>query len=92
MADAEAFGLNAVSDGYHVVLPQTATGFIEQLRERGYHPIGVDMSELHKSGGAVKCCTLELPWTTGAAAERRSRTPIESRACPYRDCRARGSS
>jgi N-dimethylarginine dimethylaminohydrolase len=59
-ADAEAFGLNAVSDGVHVVLPQTATHLIELLRERGYHPIGLDMSELHKSGGAVKCCTLEL--------------------------------
>jgi len=59
-ADAEAFGLNAVSDGRNVVLPQTATGLIEVLRERGYCPIGVDVSELHKSGGAVKCCTLEL--------------------------------
>jgi arginine dihydrolase len=58
--DAEAFGLNAVSDGVNVVLPQIATGLIERLRDRGYHPVGVDMSELHKSGGAVKCCTLEL--------------------------------
>ena len=59
-ADAETFGLNAVSDGHNVVLPQTATGLIDQLRERGYHPIGLDMSELQKSGGTVKCCTLEL--------------------------------
>ena len=58
--DAEAFGLNAVSDGVNVVLPQVATHLIELLRERGYHPVGLDMSELHKSGGAVKCCTLEL--------------------------------
>jgi N-dimethylarginine dimethylaminohydrolase len=66
--DAEAFGLNAVSDGANVVLPQIATGLIEQLRERGYHPIGLDMSELHKSGGAVKCCTLELVPATEVAA------------------------
>jgi N-dimethylarginine dimethylaminohydrolase len=66
--DAEAFGLNAVSDGVHVVLPQIATGLIEQLRERGYSPIGVDMSELHKSGGAVKCCTLELLPAVAVAA------------------------
>jgi N-dimethylarginine dimethylaminohydrolase len=59
-ADAEAFGLNAVSDGRNVVLSQTAIGLIEVLRTRGYEPIGVDMSELQKSGGAVKCCTLEL--------------------------------
>jgi N-dimethylarginine dimethylaminohydrolase len=58
--DAEAFGLNAVSDGVNVVLPQVATHLIELLRERGYSPIGLDMSELHKAGGAVKCCTLEL--------------------------------
>ncbi|MEO9238911.1 MAG: dimethylargininase, partial [Jatrophihabitantaceae bacterium] len=38
-ADAATFGLNAVSDGHNVVLPQTATGLIGQLRERGYHPI-----------------------------------------------------
>jgi N-dimethylarginine dimethylaminohydrolase len=58
--DAEAFGLNVVSDGHNVVIPQTATGLIDALRSYGFSPIGVDLSELHKSGGAVKCCTLEL--------------------------------
>ncbi|KLL10354.1 MULTISPECIES: dimethylargininase [Protofrankia] len=58
--DAAAFGLNAVSDGRHVVLPQAATGLISQLRERGFEPIGADLSELLKAGGSVKCCTLEL--------------------------------
>lgn len=59
-ADAVAFGLNAVSDGRNVVLPLAATGLAAQLRERGYHPIGADLSELLKAGGSVKCCTLEL--------------------------------
>lgn len=59
-ADAEAFGLNAMSDGYNVVLPQAARGVARQLAERGFHPIGVDLSELLKGGGSVKCCTLEL--------------------------------
>lgn len=59
-ADAAAFGLNAVSDGRHVVLPVAATSLITQLRGRGFEPIGVDLSELHKSGGGPKCCTLEL--------------------------------
>ncbi|MEU3623884.1 amidinotransferase [Amycolatopsis coloradensis] len=59
-ADAAAFGLNAVSDGRHVILPQAATGLIAQLRERGFEPIGADLSELLKGGGSVKCCTLEL--------------------------------
>jgi N-dimethylarginine dimethylaminohydrolase len=59
-ADAASFGLNAVSDGYHVVMSQTATGLMRSLRQRGYQPIGVDVSELRKSGGGAKCCTLEL--------------------------------
>ena len=59
-ADAEVFGLNAVSDGRHVVLSHQATGLIEELRGRGFVPIGVDLSELMKSGGSAKCCTLEL--------------------------------
>jgi N-dimethylarginine dimethylaminohydrolase len=59
-ADAVVLGLNAVSDGRHVVLPTQATRLAEQLRERGYEPVGVDLSELLKAGGSVKCCTLEL--------------------------------
>ncbi|KOG32621.1 dimethylargininase [Streptomyces resistomycificus] len=59
-ADAVAFGLNAVSDGLHVFLPDTATGLAGQLRERGFEPVGVDLSELLKAGGSVKCCTLEI--------------------------------
>ena len=59
-ADAHVLGLNAVSDGLNVVLPAAATGFAEQLREAGFRPIGVDLSELLKGGGSVKCCTLEV--------------------------------
>jgi len=58
--DAAVFGVNAVSDGLHVVLPQAATHLIGALRQRGFQPIGVDVSELLKAGGGVKCCTLEL--------------------------------
>lgn len=58
--DAEVFGLNATSDGHNVVLPQNATELAGQLRERGFNPVGVDLSELLKAGGSVKCCTLEL--------------------------------
>ena len=58
-ADAAVFGLNAVSDGEHVVVPAQAVGFIAQLTEAGYVPVPVDLSELLKGGGAVKCCTLE---------------------------------
>ena len=58
--DAAVLGLNAVSDGSTVVLSAEATGLAEQLRQRGYRPVGVDLSELRKAGGSAKCCTLEL--------------------------------
>jgi N-dimethylarginine dimethylaminohydrolase len=59
-ADAEVLGLNAVSDGRNVVLAEQAHGLRAQLADRGYTPIGVDMTELMKAGGGAKCCTLEL--------------------------------
>lgn len=58
--DALFLGCNAVSDGYHVVLPMEATALGERLAGRGYHPIHVDISELRKSGGGPKCCTMEI--------------------------------
>lgn len=59
-ADAYAFGLNAVSDGRNVVHPVAAAGFAEQLADAGFEPIGIELSELLKGGGSVKCCTLEV--------------------------------
>jgi N-dimethylarginine dimethylaminohydrolase len=59
-ADAFVLGLNVVSDGLHVVLPAAATGFAAQLGNAGFEPVGVDLSELLKGGGSVKCCTLEV--------------------------------
>jgi N-dimethylarginine dimethylaminohydrolase len=58
--DAEALGLNAISDGRHVVLPAQARRLAGQIAARGFEPVPVDMSELHKAGGGPKCCTLEL--------------------------------
>jgi N-dimethylarginine dimethylaminohydrolase len=49
-----------VSDGLNVVMPAAAAGFAHRLREAGFRPIGVDLSELLKGGGSVKCCTLEV--------------------------------
>jgi N-dimethylarginine dimethylaminohydrolase len=59
-ADGSVFGLNSASDGYNVIISPRATGFEKQLRERGYNPILVDLSELLLGGGGIKCCTLEL--------------------------------
>ena len=58
--DAAVLGLNSFSDGQNVVIASRATTFARQLRDAGYTPIGVDLSELLRGGGGVKCCTLEL--------------------------------
>jgi N-dimethylarginine dimethylaminohydrolase len=58
--DAQWLGLNSISDGRNVVIAARAKGFETALRERGYSPIGLDLSELLRGGGGVKCCTLEL--------------------------------
>jgi len=59
-ADAYVLGLNVVSDGLHVFHPAAAVGFAAQLADAGFEPIGIDLSELLKGGGSVKCCTLEV--------------------------------
>ena len=58
--DAEVLGLNAVSDGRHVVLPAQARGLAAQVAARGFEPVPVDLSEFSKAGGGPKCCALEL--------------------------------
>ncbi|WUL62607.1 amidinotransferase [Streptomyces sp. NBC_00344] len=65
--DAAALGLNAVSDGRHVVLPHAAVGLFGPLRDRGFEPMGIDLGELLKGGGSVKCCTQELRMQQPAA-------------------------
>jgi N-dimethylarginine dimethylaminohydrolase len=59
-ADAEAFGLNLVSDGRHVVLNTDATAMAEKVRAAGYLPVPVELSELKRGGGSVKCAVAEL--------------------------------
>ncbi|MHA3946813.1 dimethylargininase [Cellulomonas bogoriensis] len=59
-ADAEALGLNAVSDGRRVVVAPAAVDLAASLRERGFEPHPVDTTELLKGGGGAKCCTLEI--------------------------------
>ena len=58
--EAAMLGLNVVSNGRDVVLPARATKFAAALAERGFNPVGIDLSELLKGGGGVKCCTLAL--------------------------------
>jgi N-dimethylarginine dimethylaminohydrolase len=58
--DAVSLGLNAVSDGRHVVLPAEATGLAGQLTDAGFEPVPLEFSEFRKAGGGPKCCTLVL--------------------------------
>lgn len=59
-ADAAAFGLNLVSDSRHAVLNAEATGMAAKLADAGFTPVPVELSELRKGGGSVKCCVAEL--------------------------------
>ncbi|MER7333402.1 MULTISPECIES: dimethylargininase [unclassified Micromonospora] len=59
-SDALAFGLNLVSDGLNVVLNSEATRLAGKLKAAGYHPVPVELAELKKGGGSVKCCIAEL--------------------------------
>src|SRR6266545_3876404 len=52
--DAAVLGLNAVSDGHHVVMPVQARGLAAHLRNRGYEPVGVDLCELRKAGAVAE--------------------------------------
>ncbi len=58
--DAVLLGLNGVSDGLHVFVPAGAGHLIEELGRAGYETIPIDLSELAKSGGSIKCCTQEI--------------------------------
>ncbi|MFC4059480.1 dimethylargininase [Planomonospora corallina] len=58
--DAVVLGLNAVSDGTHVVVNAEAAGLRRTLEHEGFKVVPVDMSELRKAGGGPKCCTLEI--------------------------------
>lgn len=59
-ADALAFGLNSTADGRHVVMPASAADLARRIARAGFDVHSIDLSELLKAGGSVKCCTLEL--------------------------------
>lgn len=58
--DALAYGLNSLSDGESVVLSDRASGLIAQYRARGMRVLPTPIGEFQKSGGGVKCLSLEL--------------------------------
>ncbi|WP_027342895.1 dimethylargininase [Hamadaea tsunoensis] len=58
--DALAFGLNLVSDGRNVLLNTEAGAYAGKLAAAGFRPVQVDLGELKRGGGSVKCCVAEL--------------------------------
>jgi len=71
-ADAEALGLNGLSDGRNVVMPVQAQELAGDISAAGFTVVPVDMSEFKKAGGGPKCCTLELRDAGGTGASQSS--------------------
>ena len=63
VAEEEAvhFSCNAVVLEKNIVLPEGAPKLCAQLRERGYTPHQLPMTEFLKAGGACKCLTMFMP-------------------------------
>lgn len=60
LKEASSFGLNAVSDGQTVVTSNASESLLAKYRDAGFDVIGTPILEFRKSGGGVKCMTLEL--------------------------------
>lgn len=58
--EAEGFGLNAYSDGKNVTMPSKSASLIRKIEKAGYTVHPTSITEYQKSGGGVKCLTLEL--------------------------------
>lgn len=58
--EAMGFGLNAVSDGHTVVASNASESLLQKYKDAGFEVIGTPILEFRKSGGGVKCLTLEL--------------------------------
>ncbi|CAM02503.1 N-dimethylarginine dimethylaminohydrolase [Saccharopolyspora erythraea NRRL 2338] len=60
VAEAERFALNLVSDGASVTMACGAPEFAGELRARGFTVFELDITELAKGGGGVRCTSLTL--------------------------------
>jgi N-dimethylarginine dimethylaminohydrolase len=58
--EAQGFGLNAVSDGHTVITSNESESLLQKYRDAGFSTIGTPILEFRKSGGGVKCLTLNL--------------------------------
>ena len=60
LEEARSFGLNAVSDGQTILTSDAGESLLQKYRDAGFKTIGTPILEFRKSGGGVKCLTLEL--------------------------------
>ena len=58
--EARGFSLNAVSDGHNIICSDASVSLLNKYRDTGFEVIGTPILEFRKSGGGVKCLTLEL--------------------------------
>lgn len=58
--EAKGFSLNAVSDGQTIICGGESESLLQKYRDAGFKVIGTPILEFRKSGGGVKCLTLEL--------------------------------
>ncbi len=60
LEEAQGFGLNAVSDGHTIITSDASPSLLQKYQDAGFEVIGTNILEFRKSGGGVKCLTLEL--------------------------------
>ncbi len=58
--EAKGFGLNAVSDGKTIITSNESESLMQKYRDSGFDVIGTSILEFRKSGGGIKCLTLDL--------------------------------
>ncbi|MBA3757986.1 amidinotransferase [Candidatus Saccharibacteria bacterium] len=58
--EARGFGLNATSDGKTIICSDESKTLLQKYKDAGFEVIGTPILEFRKSGGGVKCLTLEL--------------------------------
>lgn len=57
---ALSFGLNAISDGQNIIISDTPIDLINEYKNRGLNIFTMPIEEFQKSGGGVKCLTLQI--------------------------------
>ncbi|HEY5268402.1 MAG TPA: arginine deiminase family protein [Candidatus Saccharimonadales bacterium] len=60
LEEARGFGLNAVSDGKTIITSDANQSLLDKYTQAGFDVIPTPILEFRKSGGGVKCLTLEL--------------------------------